>query len=602
MTLIDAKYVTAELKRRLTAAFPGVKFSVRRGTGTGCAWIRVGWTDGPATSSVWEYARVMQGSSYDAAEERYEETGREVTVTIDGQRVTGKPVVDGIHCNRTLSADALAEATALWSAAHNGDAPARDGMHAGFECEGEFIGGAWAMSQVQEIAENVLARRWEAAHKPAAPASQTPGPKAPAAPAETAAEAPAGEAVAVTHTDADGITVTGTRHGDGAAVVLRDEGMKWHRKAGCWYLPGSRGPAGADSLHAITDALHAAGLLPATADSAPEAPAAEKAPAPEVPAAAEPEVRESGAHRITETGEYLDAARSVAAYHCTRCDQRTTLVGFIPLKCTPVAEEAHAYKHADWLMEQAALRDADTLVVSEAEGAERVRSRINTTRVVADGLLAGAFARWHDGELQLKHRGQTLVTVRPAPVDEDAPEAPRGIPSGAHRIDSTGQCLDAATGAHLFRCLICAQTGRIGEFRSFTCTDEAEDAHALNSAGQCLGNRVFEGADTFLVGGPGQESGLHSRTQTLRLVADHIRTGAPVYWYETELRLTREDGVTTVRRASFTDDAGRTAPQTYRAVPIPPQTAQEWDGPGAAAWRAGVDAALTYAVLARAAE
>ncbi|WP_406501574.1 hypothetical protein OHA04_27530 [Streptomyces sp. NBC_01590] len=47
--------------------------------------------------------------------------------------------------------------------------------------------------------------------------------------------------------------------------------------------------------------------------------------------------------------------------------------------------------------------------------------------------------------------------------------------------------------------------------------------------------------------------------------------------------------------------ADRVVPETYRGVPVPARVAHAWgEQPTGAAWREGVDAALTSAVLARA--
>lgn len=46
-TYISTKDAAALIRRALAEAFPGVKFSVRKSTGTASSWIRVTWTDGP---------------------------------------------------------------------------------------------------------------------------------------------------------------------------------------------------------------------------------------------------------------------------------------------------------------------------------------------------------------------------------------------------------------------------------------------------------------------------------------------------------------------------------------------------------------------------
>jgi len=46
------KDAAAAIRADLKAAFPGTKFSVRKGTGTASAWIDVKWTDGPNDDMV----------------------------------------------------------------------------------------------------------------------------------------------------------------------------------------------------------------------------------------------------------------------------------------------------------------------------------------------------------------------------------------------------------------------------------------------------------------------------------------------------------------------------------------------------------------------
>ena len=48
----DPREVTGTIKATLTATFPGVAFSVRRGRGTGWSWITVSWTNGPRDADV----------------------------------------------------------------------------------------------------------------------------------------------------------------------------------------------------------------------------------------------------------------------------------------------------------------------------------------------------------------------------------------------------------------------------------------------------------------------------------------------------------------------------------------------------------------------
>ncbi|WP_415954354.1 LPD29 domain-containing protein [Streptomyces sp. KLOTTS4A1] len=235
MDYIDTKHVAAELRSRLKNAFPGVKFSVRKGTGTASAWISVSWTDGPCTADVEERTRPMQGAQFNGMEDRYESTDNRVTVTVKGRKVTGKPLVDGINTHRDVSDDALKAAAVLWSEAHDGTEPPASTMLAACVIDGHVIRENWAPQQMLQIASDVvLPQRWAAAQEQTAS-------QATARPANAREQGDEGEeGITLQHTDEDGTTVTGTRRGDGAAGVLKRHGFKWHRKNQYWYAPGSR--------------------------------------------------------------------------------------------------------------------------------------------------------------------------------------------------------------------------------------------------------------------------------------------------------------------------------------------------------------------------
>ncbi|MFI8769583.1 DUF3560 domain-containing protein [Streptomyces sp. NPDC053792] len=284
---VATKDVSAELRRRLKAEFPGAKFSVRTGTGTGSAWISVSWTDGPDTEAVDRIAAPLHGAHWDGYTETYVQTDNDLTVTVNGEEVTGKPLVDGINTHRDFSDDVLAEAKALWSAAFDGaDPDTAAGMRGTALVGGKYLPDTWAPNQVRFIAQEVVApKRWKAAQTAAAkaPAKQAAKPRR-KAPAK--ADAPAG--IAVTYTAEAGVTVTGTTFGDGAAPVLRALGLDWSRKGAYWYVKGSQGDqsgAGLIAAHAAAEGLRAAGIT-VTADL-PELPAEAVLPAAPAPALVE---------------------------------------------------------------------------------------------------------------------------------------------------------------------------------------------------------------------------------------------------------------------------------------------------------------------------
>ncbi|MFG2961416.1 LPD29 domain-containing protein [Streptomyces sp. NPDC048291] len=264
MDYIDTKHVAAELRNRLRAEFPGVKFSVRKGAGTASAWISVHWTDGPCTADVEELTRPMQGAQFNGMEDRYESTDNTVTVTVKGRKVTGKPLVDGINTHRGVSDDALKAAAVLWSEAHDGTEPPTGSMLAACVVDGHVIQENWAPQQLWQIASDVvLPQRWAAAKEQAAAQAARP------ADAREQGDERA-EELTLQHTDEDGTTVTGTRLGDGAAYVLKRHGFKWHRKNQYWYAPGSRDQqADTGFMDAVAADLRAENLTVTTAQPEP---------------------------------------------------------------------------------------------------------------------------------------------------------------------------------------------------------------------------------------------------------------------------------------------------------------------------------------------
>ncbi|MGY3341144.1 hypothetical protein ACVW0K_007337 [Streptomyces filamentosus] len=278
---IDTKHVSAELRRRLKKEFPGVKFSVRTGTGTGSAWISVHWTDGPDTKAVNKLTAPLHGAHWDGYSETYVATDNVLTVTVKGEEITGEPLVNGITTHRDFSEDVLAEAKALWSAAFDGADPDDGGMRGAVVVGGKVVPDSWAPNQVRHIAQEVVApKRWEAALAAAkAPA------KAAARSRRKTSSTGAPDGITVTCTAEEGVTVTGTAFGDGAAPILRAHGLDWSRKRACWYAEDGLDDQSGTALltaHATAEALRAAGLT-VTADL-PELPAGTALPA--APAAA----------------------------------------------------------------------------------------------------------------------------------------------------------------------------------------------------------------------------------------------------------------------------------------------------------------------------
>ena len=72
-----AKLIRAELRTR----FPGVKFSVRCGTGTGSAWIAVSYQDGPTYEQAAAVVQAFEGRKFNGMTDSYDDQG---TVLIAG--------------------------------------------------------------------------------------------------------------------------------------------------------------------------------------------------------------------------------------------------------------------------------------------------------------------------------------------------------------------------------------------------------------------------------------------------------------------------------------------------------------------------------------
>jgi hypothetical protein len=93
-----------ELRKRLKAAHPGTKFSVRSDSYAGGASIRVSWTDGPTRREVEATREPLVGSDFDGMQDL--KTYRD-PIGINGRYV--RSGADHIFCDRELSAERTAE-------------------------------------------------------------------------------------------------------------------------------------------------------------------------------------------------------------------------------------------------------------------------------------------------------------------------------------------------------------------------------------------------------------------------------------------------------------------------------------------------------------
>lgn len=110
-TLISTKDVAKLVRAELRAAFPGVKFSVRCGTGTASAWMNVSWADGPTTRQVGDITGRFEGRKFNGMTDSYDHQGS-VLVAGEGEAMPEEVVYgcDGINTARTYSAAGHLEA------------------------------------------------------------------------------------------------------------------------------------------------------------------------------------------------------------------------------------------------------------------------------------------------------------------------------------------------------------------------------------------------------------------------------------------------------------------------------------------------------------
>ncbi|MFF5045649.1 LPD29 domain-containing protein [[Kitasatospora] papulosa] len=649
MTYIDTRHVSALLKRELIAAFPGVKFSVRKGALS----LSVSWTDGPASDAVEDIARAMKGSTWSPMDSCYKKTGNLVTVVIDGQEVTGEPLVDHVSTHRTVSDDARAEAVALWSAEHGGAEPT--GMKASFVCGGLAIRDGVADTQVTQIANDVvLPRRW-AAHQKAA-AAKAPAKKAAparakaspaAAPTSAAAPAPAAPTVhVIAHSDERGIHVTGTRRRDGFARTLRDLGFDWHRKPKFWFIPGTEGPDGAACLDEVRTALQQAGMTFADDQPAPaaEEPAAvvevaelvDELPAVVPPAQAPAARRLRSVPRPTsyedtvmgDLREYISDAPGIGvrtAAASTAVIGRKVRTGVIRedhLTGTLAAATAAVTAKAVREMRAQGLTHEQIKQRLERKRAEAQHARSVARVAVADAMIAAHAGIVADEEAAAlaavadQAPPPALAPVKNAPQLEPPMLAGPGIEAGPHRIVNTGEYVDGPGSAYAFACLNdCGVRARLVEFDGLRCTGPAMLTYAAERATGLLDDVTLRDAERFGVElrpaalalpgfpddapretGEGGVTDWCDRQQARRRLTTLLRTDATHRWYRGELRLLL-DGA---HLASFRPVAAEApaeedtpaAPADYRSVPVPADIAEAWEQPTGAAWRAGVDGAL----------
>ena len=101
---ISTKETAAMLRKDLTKAWPGVKFSVRMGTGTGSAWLSVTYIDGPTYSDLALFCGNYEGRSFNGMTDGYDSKGTLLLVT-SGDELPAEVafMCDGINSHRNYS-------------------------------------------------------------------------------------------------------------------------------------------------------------------------------------------------------------------------------------------------------------------------------------------------------------------------------------------------------------------------------------------------------------------------------------------------------------------------------------------------------------------
>ncbi|WP_353267030.1 LPD29 domain-containing protein [Gemmatimonas sp.] len=134
---LSTKETAAALRQALKIAFPAVKFSVRKGTGTASAWIDVSYTDGPSEDRVREITAGFQSQQFDGSIDGYNAVRTLVEVAGKGWC---RPCCSGIITVRHLS-DRFRQRAAEQVAAFYGiDIPAAEWHNAYIPQAGTWFG------------------------------------------------------------------------------------------------------------------------------------------------------------------------------------------------------------------------------------------------------------------------------------------------------------------------------------------------------------------------------------------------------------------------------------------------------------------------------
>lgn len=102
---ISTKETAVLVRQALKASFPGTKFSVRMGTGTGSAWLSVTWVDGPTDEQVRPILNRYEGSRWNANGRDEYVPKPDTLLYLEGEELPSVVhfVVSGINTHRSMS-------------------------------------------------------------------------------------------------------------------------------------------------------------------------------------------------------------------------------------------------------------------------------------------------------------------------------------------------------------------------------------------------------------------------------------------------------------------------------------------------------------------
>lgn len=102
---ISTKETAVLVRQALKATFPGTKFSVRMGTGTGSAWLSVTWEDGPTDAQVTPLVDRYSGSVWNANGDDTYVQNENTLLYLEGEELPEEVhfVVSGINTHRSMS-------------------------------------------------------------------------------------------------------------------------------------------------------------------------------------------------------------------------------------------------------------------------------------------------------------------------------------------------------------------------------------------------------------------------------------------------------------------------------------------------------------------